>query len=115
MRHGAEWQDIFAEQSPEDSDLWLDLIMYASVMNDDLAAILVYLRNSGTKLVKNEKYGYRLVPVISDHAWNSMEQYKQESRDLKPFQEQLVYCLRKLSNSVRDKSVDQPKETPLWK
>lgn len=114
MRHGAEWQDIFAEQSPEDSDLWLDLIMYASVMNDDLAAILVYLRNSGTKLVKNDKYGYRLVPVISDHAWNSMEQYKQESRDLKPFQEQLVYCLRKLSNSVRDKSIEQPKETPLW-
>ena len=114
MRHGAEWQDIFAEQSPEDSDLWLDLIMYASVMNDDLAAILVYLRNSGTKLVKNEKYGYRLVPVISDYAWNSMEQYKQESRDLKPFQEQLVYCLRKLSNSVRDKSIEQTKEAPLW-
>jgi hypothetical protein len=84
-------------------------------MNDDLAAILVYLRNSGTKLVKNEKYGYRLVPVISDHAWNSMEQYRQESKDLKPFQEQLVYCLRKLSNSVRDKSIEQPKETPLWK
>ena len=50
MRHGAEWQDIFAEQSPEDSDLWLDLIMYASVMNDDLAAIHYMLRNTVSKL-----------------------------------------------------------------
>ena len=97
MKHGAEWKDTFAEQSPCDSDLWLDLIMYASVMNDDLAAILIYLRNTGTVLEKNDKYGYRLKPIIGDNGWESMEQYKQESLYLKPFQEQLVYCLRKLS------------------
>lgn len=96
MKHGAEWKDTFAEHSPGDSDLWLDLIMYASVMNDDLAAILIYLRNTGTVLEKNDKYGYRLKPIIGDNGWESMEQYKQESLYLKPFREQLVYCLRKL-------------------
>jgi len=114
MKHGAEWKDLYAKYSPNDSDLWLDLVMYASIMSDDLAAILVYLRNAGTVLEKSEKYGYRLKPVIGDDGWESMEQYKQETVDLKPFQEQLVYCLRKLSKSVCDKHIEHPKETPLW-
>ena len=97
MRHGAEWKDTFADKSPNDSDLWLDLVMYASVMNDDLAAILIYLRNTGTVLEKDDKYGYRLKPVIGNDGWESMAQYKQESLYLKPFREQLIYCLRKLS------------------
>lgn len=97
MKHGAIWKDTFAEHSPEDSDLWLDLVMYASVINDDLAAILIYLRNAGTVLQKNDKYGYRLVPVINEHGWESVGQYKKEALELKPYQEQLVYCLRKLS------------------
>ncbi len=96
MKHGAEWKDQYAEHSPEDSDLWLDLVMYASIMNDDLAAILIYLRNTGTVLVKNEKYGYRLKPIIGETGWESERQYKQEALYLKPYQEQLVYCLKKL-------------------
>ena len=97
MRHGAEWKDTFAEHSPNDSDLWLDLVMYASIMNDDLAAILIYLRNAGTVLEKDVKYGYRLKPVINEYGWETMEQYKQESLYLNPFREQLIHCLRKLS------------------
>jgi len=97
MKHGAEWKDQYADKSPEDSDLWLNLVMYASIMSDDLAAILIYLRNTGTVLKKSKNFGYRLVPVIGKDGWESMEQYKQESLYLKPFQEQLVYCLRKIS------------------
>lgn len=96
MKRGAIWTDQFAEHSPADSDLWLDLIMYASIMDDELASILVYLRNAGTKLEKNEKYGYRLVPVINQYGWESVTQYKEESANLKPYQKQLEYCLRKL-------------------
>ena len=93
------WKDQFgAKHSPEDSNLWLDLVMYASIMDEDLAAILIYLRNAGTKLVRNNKYGYRLAPVIGDIGWQSMDQYKKESQYLNPYKTQLVFCLKKLQN-----------------
>ena len=96
MKQGAIWTDQYAVHSPDDSNLWLDLVMYASIMDDELAAILIYLRNAGTKLVQNEKYGYRLVPVVNETGWESAAQYKEETKYLKPFQKQLEYCLRKL-------------------
>lgn len=92
------WKDQFAVHSPDDSDLWLDLVMYASVMDEEFAAILIYLRNAGTKLVQNDKYGYRLTPIIGDNGWQSMEQYKRESQYLNPYKTQLVFCLKKLLN-----------------
>lgn len=94
----AIWKDTFAEHSPEDSELWLDLVMFASVMNDDLAAILIYLRNAGTQLKSDNKYGYRLVPVIGITGWESQEQYQQEALYLKPYRTQLIHCLRKLQD-----------------
>lgn len=92
------WKDQFAVHSPDDSDLWLDLVMYASVMDEEFAAILIYLRNAGTKLVQNDKYGYRLIPIIGDNGWQSMEQYKRESQYLNPYKTQLVFCLKRLLN-----------------
>ena len=95
----ATYKDIFGrEYSKEDSDLWLDLFMYADRIDEDLAARLVYLRNSGTQLKPHKKYGYKLVPVIGDHGWESMEQYKQESQCLNPYKKQLVFCLQKLAD-----------------
>lgn len=98
------WKDQFSVHSPEDSDLWLDLVMYASVMDTDFAAILIYLRNAGTRLVDNDKYGYKLVPVVGDNGWQSMEQYKKESQYLKPYKTQLVFCLKKLQKDNEQKS-----------
>ena len=95
----ATYKDIFGkEYSQEDSDLWLDLFMYADNMDEDLAARLVYLRNAGTQLKPSQKFGYKLVPVIGKHGWESMEQYKEESKCLNPYKQQLVFCLRKLNN-----------------
>ena len=92
------WTDTFAMHSPEDSDLWLDLIMFASVYDNDFAAVLMYLRNAGTVLKKDDKYGYRLVPIIGDIGWESKEQYKQETVYLKPYHSSLIHCLKKLAN-----------------
>ena len=58
------YADTFYTVSPEDSDLWMDLFMYADVLDPYFAGMLQYLRNSGTTLEKDERFGYRLVPVI---------------------------------------------------
>ena len=93
----ATYKDVFGKEHSEgDSDLWLDLFMYADNVDEDLAARLVYLRNAGTKLVPHSKYGYKLVPVIGEHGWQSMEQYKEEAKCLNPYKSQLVFCLKKL-------------------
>ncbi len=93
---GAIYSDTFYNVSPEDSDLWMDLFMYADILDPYFAGILQYLRNSGTKLVKDEKFGYRLVPYVGDKGWESVKQYKQEVEYLKPYRTQLVMILRKL-------------------
>ena len=90
------YTDTFYNVSPDDSDLWLELFMLADVYDPELAAILQYLRNTGTRLVKDKKWGYKLVPFIGDEGWSSMAEYKRESAALKPYRSQLIICLRKL-------------------
>lgn len=92
----AIYTDTFYPVSPDDSDLWMDLFMYADKLDPDMAAILQYLRNSGTKLVKHNKWGYRLVPHVGPEGWESEEQYKREAEYLKPYRAQLVMMLKKL-------------------
>lgn len=92
----AIYKDTFYPVSPEDSDLWMELFMYADKLDPDMAAILQYLRNSGTRLVKHNKWGYRLVPYVGPEGWESEKQYKQEAEYLKPYRAQLVMMLKKL-------------------
>ena len=97
MREAASiYADTFYTVRPEDSDLWMDLFMYADILDPYFAGMLQYLRNTGTKLVKDERFGYRLVPVIGADGWESEKQYKQEVEYLKPYRTQLVQILRKL-------------------
>ena len=97
---GAIYSDTFYTVSPEDSDLWMDLFMYADILDPYFAGILQYLRNTGTKLVKDERFGYRLVPVIGADGWESMAQYKQETEYLKPYRNQLILILKKLGGKT---------------
>lgn len=90
------YSDTFYNVSPDDSDLWLELFMLADVYDPELAAILQYLRNTGTQLKPDSKWGYKLVPFIGDEGWSSMAEYKRESAALKPYRSQLIICLRKL-------------------
>lgn len=97
---GAIYSDTFYTISPEDSDLWMDLFMYADILDPYFAGVLQYLRNTGTKLVKDERFGYRLVPVIGADGWESMAQYKQETEYLKPYRSQLILILKKLGGKT---------------
>jgi hypothetical protein len=92
----AIYRDTFYSVSPDDSDLWLELFMLADVYDPELAAILQYLRNTGTQLKPDSKWGYKLVPFVGDEGWSSMAEYKRESAALKPYRSQLIICLRKL-------------------
>ena len=94
------YSDTYYTVSPEDSDLWMDLFMYADILDPYFAGILQYLRNTGTKLVKDERFGYRLVPVIGADGWESMAQYKQETEYLKPYRNQLILILKKLGGKT---------------
>jgi len=90
------YTDTFFNVSPDDSELWLDLFMLADKMDPELAAILQYLRNAGTQLVADVKWGYKLVPFVGKEGWESVEQYQKEAEYLKPFRNQLIIILKKL-------------------
>lgn len=92
----AIYTDTFYTVSPEDSERWMDVFLWADKMDPEFATILQYLRNAGTKLVKDEKWGYRLVPHVGADGWRSVEEYKQEARYLLPYKNQLAIILKKL-------------------
>ena len=92
----AIYADTFHNVSPEDSDLWLELFMLADVVDPELAGILQWLRNTGTKLVPDPKWKYKLVPYVGDEGWSSEAEYRQESVALKPYRTQLIMMLRNL-------------------
>lgn len=92
----AIYKDTFANVSPGDSDLWLDLFMYADRIDPELAGILQWLRNTGTMLKPDAKWKYKLVPYVGDNGWSSKEEYQKESVALKPYRSQLILMLAKL-------------------
>lgn len=92
----AIYADTFHNVSPGDSDLWLDLFMMADKLDPELAGILQWLRNTGTTLVPDEKFGYKLVPYVGDEGWNSVKEYQNESKALLPYRSQLILMLKKL-------------------
>ena len=92
----AIYADTFHDVSPGDSDLWLDLFMMADKFDPEMAGILQWLRNTGTTLVEDKKFGYRLVPFVGNEGWSSEAEYKKESLALKPYTTQLVMMLRRL-------------------
>ena len=92
----AIYADTFYTVSPEDSERWLDLFLLADKLDPEFATILQYLRNAGTTLVKDAKWGYRLVPYVGHEGWETVEQYRQEAKYLQPFKNQLALILKKL-------------------
>lgn len=92
--------DGYAARSPEDSDLWLTLIFKADEISNEFAARLYFIRAGGTRLVPDERWGYVMVPVITDGTvvgWDSREQYERERECLMIYKDELVKLLRWLA------------------
>jgi hypothetical protein len=94
---GQTYTDNYYELSPEDSERWLILISRAYGIAPDLASRLLYFRNSGSKLIRSDEFGYKIVPVIGNNGWKSRDFYDEEvEKYLKPVKEQVVELLRGL-------------------
>lgn len=93
---GTVISDPYQRWHQQDTDLWLRLLSKAHAVNTELYAILDYLRGAGTVLMPNDKFGYVLAPLIGDNAWQSMEQYKEESQYLNMYKDILIELLGEL-------------------
>lgn len=92
----------------DDAELWLSLFLKAKEHDFELFSILWYLRGTGCRLEPSEKYGYRIVPLIGEDAWISMEQYNKEKLYLLPYKKQLAKMLKDLA-----KKTDEYDDLPI--
>ena len=89
--------DPSMEISPEDSEAWIIVLSKAREMDKEFYARLYYIRGGGTKLVRNDRWGYVLQPIITgDNAtgWLNWEQYEEEKHCLDGYVQQLISLLR---------------------
>ena len=89
--------DPSVEISPEDSDAWIMVLSKAREIDKEFYARLYYIRGGGTKLVRNDRWGYVLQPIITgDNAtgWLNWEQYEEEKHCLDGYVQQLIALLR---------------------
>lgn len=88
------FRDNYAKYSQQDQDLWQTLFYVAKDCNETLFQILQYLREVGTNLVRDNQFGYKLVPVIGKYGWQSQKEYNQEKAYLIPYANQLTKMLK---------------------
>ena len=89
--------DPSADISPTDSELWIIVLSKAREIDKEFYARLYYMRGGGTQLVRNERWGYVLRPIITgDNAtgWLSLAQYEEEKRCLDGYVQQLISIFR---------------------
>ena len=75
-----EYQDLYRQYHPEDSKLWLELFLQAGKIDENLASILMYIRNTGAVLLSSNEYGYVIRPIIGTNGWSSQEEYDKEKQ-----------------------------------
>lgn len=97
MIPGTEYRDHYGNIHPDDSELWLNLFILADKTNPELAAVLMYLRNTGCVLIPNREYGYIIRPVIGEDGWESEAVYNQEKGYLKQHYKIVVGLLKELA------------------
>lgn len=95
--HSTVLHDPGADLSPDDSGLWLELFSLVA-KNTELAAMLLYLRGTGCRLVKN-KQSYKIEPIVDPDGrkgWESVEHYNSEKWVLLAYRDELVKALGRL-------------------
>ena len=88
--------DPSADISPADSEIWIILLSKARELDKEFYARLYYMRGGGTQLVRNDRWGYVLRPIITgDNAtgWLNYEQYEEEKHCLDGYVQQLISLL----------------------
>ena len=94
-----EAYDTYREHSPDDSRLWLQLMVLAEKHSGkDLASILRYIRNTGAVLVADKRFGYVIKPVIGAHGFASREDWERERHYLLPHAGKISAWLKELAH-----------------
>lgn len=86
--------------SPDDSNLWLNLFVEADKIDPNLSSVLMYIRNTGAKLIPNREYGYIIRPVIGSHGFHSQAEYDKEKKYLNKHRDKVVKLLRKIGDKT---------------
>ena len=91
--------DPYYMKSPEDSTDWMCLYSKAQRVSQDFANVIWYIRGVGTRLQKNPRWGYVLVPDIQRGGWESEEHWNRDKhRLLDRYSDYLVDILGRLGN-----------------
>jgi hypothetical protein len=95
--HGYIMEDTYGCLSPEDSKQWMKMFYWSEkYVSKNFCDRLQYIRNCGSKLVRNAKYGYIIRPVLGVYGWKSKAVYEQNRKILVPYQRLIVLMLKKL-------------------
>ena len=89
---GTEFHD---ELGGYDSGLWLQLFVEADKISPDLSQRLMYLRNTGCRLSKSDKFNYIIQP-IEDYWDQAGVNYNTEKQCLNKYRAEIVNLLRGL-------------------
>lgn len=90
--------DQYAEQSPGDAALWMDLFIWAEQASGiRLAEILQRIRAKGAVLERSQQFGYMIKPVYGAAGkWAGPIEYQSHRQELSRYQGSVVKLLRKV-------------------
>ena len=93
-----EFQDKYYDHSPGDSDLWLTLFMWSdSRIGEALSHLLLEIRNTGTILAPDVKFGYVILPVFGEYGWPTKAAFDKKRWSLQPYEGKLKALLKQLA------------------
>lgn len=90
--------DEYAEQSPGDAALWMDMFIWAEQASGiRLAEILQRIRAKGAVLERSQQFGYTIKPVYGPAGkWAGPIEYQSHRQELSRYQSSVVALLRKV-------------------
>lgn len=89
--------DPYANYSPDDTKIWMEIFTTIHE-NRELYSRLFFIRGGGTKLIRNQQWGFILQPIINENGWENMEQYNREKQCLNDYKDEIVELLQRLAN-----------------
>ncbi len=89
--------DPYANYSPDDTKIWMEIFTIVHD-NRELYSRLFFIRGGGTRLIRNQQWGFILQPIISPDGWESIEQYNHEKQCLNDYKDDVVQLLKIISN-----------------
>lgn len=91
---GTVIRDPGARYDAAGSETWLKILSEAHKINADFYYRLCWLRDIGCLLVPDEKFKYRLAPVIGADNWLSETEWNKEKSCLNPYAKKLIEVLK---------------------